>query len=90
MILLVDPVVGLATGVLWFGERLTATPATLLGALVGVAVTVGGIALAQAAGHDEGPPRGRAPHGGPPVGAGAGAVPGARPAGRAVRQHLDR
>ncbi len=68
VILLVDPVVGLATGVLWFGERITATAGTVLGALACVAVTVGGIALAQAAGHDGGSPRGCAPRGGRRVG----------------------
>jgi drug/metabolite transporter (DMT)-like permease len=49
VVLLVDPVVGLACGVLWFGEDITAMAATVLVAPVCIAVTVAGIALAQTA-----------------------------------------
>jgi drug/metabolite transporter (DMT)-like permease len=49
VVLLVDPVVGLVCGVLWFGEGITTTVATVLVAPVCVAVTVAGIALAQTA-----------------------------------------
>jgi hypothetical protein len=37
------------TGVLWFGEHITATPATVLAAVACVAVTIVGIALVEAA-----------------------------------------
>ena len=37
------------TGVLWFGEHITATPVTVLAAVACVAVTVVGIAQVEAA-----------------------------------------
>lgn len=46
----VDPVVGLATGVLWFGEELTTTPVALLAALACTAAIVVGLTLAHPAG----------------------------------------
>jgi len=49
VVLLVDPVVGLVAGVLWFGERITTIPVRMLAAVACVAVTVVGIALVEAA-----------------------------------------
>lgn len=47
----VDPVVGIATGVLWFGEQLTTTPAALLAALACTVTTAAGLTLAHPADH---------------------------------------
>lgn len=41
----VDPVVGVAIGVLWFGEWLTISPSILVGELMAAGAVVGGIAL---------------------------------------------
>ena len=46
-----DPVVGLATGVLWFGEELVTTPATLLGASAGAVAVIVGLTVAHPADH---------------------------------------
>jgi hypothetical protein len=48
IVLLVDPAVALLCGVLWFGERIVATPVAVVVASACVAVTIAGIALAQA------------------------------------------
>lgn len=45
IILILDPVLGLATGVSWFGEHITAEPIALLGALAAAAAAVAGVAL---------------------------------------------
>ena len=47
IVLLLDPLVGVATGVLWFGEQLTAGVAGTVGAVACVAAAVAGCALAQ-------------------------------------------
>lgn len=65
VVLLVDPAVGLAAGVLWFDERVTLTAATVAGAAVCLAVTVVGVALAHRTDPGVGRPR--------PARAGAGA-----------------
>lgn len=49
VVLLVDPVIGLVTGALWFGEHITATPVTVVAAVAFVAVTITGIAQVEAA-----------------------------------------
>jgi drug/metabolite transporter (DMT)-like permease len=60
----VDPMVGVATGVLWFGERVTVTPAHLAGEAIAALLIVGGVALLAARGAhllhdiDEGEARG--------------------------------
>jgi drug/metabolite transporter (DMT)-like permease len=46
----VDPMVGVATGVLWFGERVTGTPAHLAGEALAALLIVGGVALLAARG----------------------------------------
>jgi drug/metabolite transporter (DMT)-like permease len=61
VVLLVDPAVGLAAGVLWFDERLTLTAWTLAAAAACLAVTVGGVALAHRTAADTGAGTGRIP-----------------------------
>jgi hypothetical protein len=46
----VDPVVAVAVGVCWLGERIALTPAALAGELLAAAVVVGGIAVVVRAG----------------------------------------
>jgi hypothetical protein len=41
----VDPLVGVAIGVSWFGEQVVVTPAVVAGEAVGAVVLIGGIAL---------------------------------------------
>jgi drug/metabolite transporter (DMT)-like permease len=47
VVLLVDPAVGLAAGVLWFDERVTLSAWTLAAAAACLALTVAGVALAH-------------------------------------------
>ena len=47
VILLLDPVIGLVTGTLWFGERVTTQPVVLLAAAMAGAVAVAGVLLIQ-------------------------------------------
>jgi threonine/homoserine efflux transporter RhtA len=46
IVLVLDPLVGVATGVLWLGEQLTASPAGMLSAVACAAAAVAGAALA--------------------------------------------
>jgi drug/metabolite transporter (DMT)-like permease len=46
----VDPMVGVATGVLWFGERVTVSPVHLVGEAIAALLIVGGVALLAARG----------------------------------------
>jgi hypothetical protein len=46
----VDPLVAVAVGVCWLGERVGATPAALAGELLAAAVVVGGIVVVVRAG----------------------------------------
>jgi len=45
MITIVDPLVGVAIGVSWLGERVQSSPAVLAGQAISAAVLIGGIAL---------------------------------------------
>ncbi|MGQ0774926.1 MAG: DMT family transporter [Pseudonocardiales bacterium] len=45
MITIVDPLVGVAIGVSWLGERVQSSPAVLAGQVISAAVLIGGIAL---------------------------------------------
>jgi len=49
VILILDPVIGLVTGVLWFGERITTDPAAMLGAVAAACAAILGVALIQSA-----------------------------------------
>ena len=47
IILLLDPVVGVATGVLWFCEQLATSPGAVAGAAACIATSVAGVAVSQ-------------------------------------------
>jgi drug/metabolite transporter (DMT)-like permease len=65
----VDPMVGVATGALWFGERVTVTPVHLAGEAVAALLIVAGVALLAARGAHLLHGIDRSPSRGVPVGA---------------------
>lgn len=52
LVLLLDPLVGVAAGVLWFGERVSTSFGGLAGAVACAAAAIGGAVVS----HDTGPP----------------------------------
>jgi len=56
IILLADPLVGLAAGVTWFGDHITTALPALSGAVLGVGTAITGIAIAQSGSHRTAPP----------------------------------